>query len=163
MSDHSRRDLFTPILNNDAIVGPVLLIARVLMSAVFIVFGIAKIVHNSRMREYMESQGVTSSLLPLAMVVEIACGVLVALGYQTRIAALLLSGFCMIATSLFHTQFSITGELAHFTKDFAIAGGFLFMIAYGPGPLSLDAHIARTKASREALPDNRAHEQVMRT
>ena len=60
---------------------------------------------------------------------------------------MMLAGFCIIATSLFHTQFNATGELAHFTKDFSIAGGFLFMIAYGPGPLSLDARIARARAS----------------
>jgi putative oxidoreductase len=149
MNDNLQSDFLTPILNNSSLMGVVLLIARVFMAAVFLVFGIAKIVHNSNMREYMESQGVTSSLLPVAIVIEIAGGVLVALGYQTRIAAMILAGFCITATLLFHTRFEVIGELSNFTQDFAIGGGFLFMIAYGPGPLSLDARIARLKASKK--------------
>jgi putative oxidoreductase len=121
------------------------------MAVVFLTFGIGKIIHNARMQAYMEAHGVTSRLLPLAVVVELGCGILVILGYQTRYAALLLSGFCIIATLLFHSQFSVSGELSHFTKDFAISGGFMFMIAYGPGPLSLDARIARAKASNARL------------
>ncbi len=167
MVDNFRHDLLSPILNpilkNDALLGPALLVARVFMATVFLTFGIGKIIHNTRMQEYMEAHGVTSSLLPLAIVVQLVCGTLIVLGYQTRFAALMLSGFCIIATSLFHTQFNVTGELSHFTKDFAIAGGFLFMIAYGPGPLSLDARIARAKASREGQPAGRTHEQVLRT
>jgi len=151
MNDNSRHDLFSPILDNEALMGPVLLVARVFMAAVFLTFGIGKIIHNARMQAYMEAHGVASSLLPLAVVVQLACGVLIILGYQTRFAALMLSGFCIIATSLFHTQFNVSGELSHFTKDFAIAGGFLFMIAYGPGPLSFDARITRAKASRQVL------------
>jgi|SoiMetStandDraft_2_1073263.scaffolds.fasta_scaffold401300_1 putative oxidoreductase len=147
---------FDPLVNNDAVAGPVLLVARILMSGAFLVFGIGKIIHMARMQDYMEAHGVPGDLIPIAIVVQIGFGLLVVLGYQTRFAAMMLAGFCIIATSLFHTQFSATGELAHFTKDFSIAGGFLFMIAYGPGPLSLDARIARARASgRERLTGER--------
>ena len=157
MSRDSRSDLFAIVLNNQALQGPFLLVARIFMAAVFLTFGVGKILHWARMQEYMEAHGVPGSLISLAIVVQIGFGLLVVLGYQTRFAALMLAGFCIIATSLFHTQFSVTGELSHFTKDFAIAGGFLFMIAYGPGPLSLDARFASTKASKAdaSAADNR--------
>ena len=141
-------DLFISVLNNNALIGPCLLVARIFMAAVFLTFGIGKIIHMGRMQSYMEAHGVPGGLISLAIVVQIGCGLLVVLGYQTRFAALMLAGFCIVATSLFHTQFNVPGELSHFTKDFAIAGGFLFMIAYGPGPLSLDARITRAKSSR---------------
>ena len=139
MGRDPRTGFFDSILDREAMMGLALLVARVFMSAVFLVFGIGKILHMQRMQSYMEAHGVPGSLISLAIVVQIGFGLLVVLGYRTRFAALMLAGFCIIATSLFHTQFSVTGELAHFTKDFAIAGGFLFMIAHGPGPLSLDA------------------------
>jgi putative oxidoreductase len=119
------------------------------MAAVFIIFGVVKIINNARMRAYMIAHGVPDSLILLAILVEVVGGILVLIGYKTRLAALMMAGFCIVATSLFHTQFSAGGELAHFTKDLAIAGGFLFMIAYGPGPLSVDARLGRTKEVRE--------------
>ena len=139
MESNGPDDLFSRILNSPALLGPILLVGRVFMAAVFMTFGIGKIIHTARMQAYMEAHGVPSSLIWLAILVQIAGAVLVILGYQTRLAALMLAGFCIIATCLFHTQFQVAGELAHFTKDFAIAGGFFFVIAYGPGPLSLDA------------------------
>jgi putative oxidoreductase len=71
--------------------------------------------------------------------------VLVLLGYYTRYGALGLAGFCMIASSLFHNQFSIPFEVGQFGLDWAIAGGFLFMFAYGPGPLSLEERQRRAR------------------
>ena len=160
MSRNYIDDLVNAILKNDALLGPVLLIARIFMAGVFLTFGVGKILHTARMQAYMEAHGVPPSLISLAIVVQIGCGLLVVLGYQTRFAALMLAGFCIIATSLFHAQFSVGGELSHFTKDFAIAGGFLFMIAYGPGPLSLDARIAAARESRETARSVRNREQI---
>lgn len=132
-------DLFSPILDNEALLGPALLVARIFMSGVFLVFGVGKILHRLQMESYMEAHGVPGEWIFLAIAVQIGFGLLVAIGYRTRFAALMLAGFCIIATSLFHTDFQAAGELTHFTKDFAIAGGFLFLIANGPGPLSIDA------------------------
>lgn len=138
MNRDTPSDLFSPILNSEALLGVVLLVGRIFMSGVFLVFGVGKILHRPQMELYMEAHGVPRELIFLAIAVQIGFGLLVALGYRTRFAALMLAGFCIIATCLFHTDFQAPGELAHFTKDFAIAGGFLFLIANGPGPLSLD-------------------------
>ena len=139
MNRDTPSDLFSPILNREALLGVVLLVGRIFMSGVFLVFGVGKILHRPQMESYMEAHGVPREWIFLAIAVQIGFGLLVAIGYRTRFAALMLAGFCIIATSLFHTDFHAPGELAHFTKDFAIAGGFLFLIANGPGTLSFDA------------------------
>ena len=138
-------NLVEPVLRNDALLGPILLAARLLMAAVFMLFGTAKVVDTAEMQQYMEANDVPGGLIYLAILVQIGAGVLVALGYYTRLNAVLLAGFCIVATTLFHSNFSDPNELAHFTKDLAIAGGFLFMIAFGPGPWSLDAYRERTR------------------
>jgi putative oxidoreductase len=139
MDRDTPRDLFDLILDNEAFRGAALLVARLFMAAVFIRFGIGKIIHRPQRQSYMEAHGVPPELIYLAIVVQLGFGLMIALGYQTRFAALMLVGFCVIAPSLFHTDFSLQGEESQFYKDFAIAGGFLFVIANGPGPLSLDA------------------------
>jgi putative oxidoreductase len=154
--------LFRPLLKNEVLVGTGLLIGRLWMAVLFIIFGMNKLVHTDQMQDYMRAHNgsVPVQLIYLAMIVQIGCGVLLALGYQTRFAALMLAGFCIIATSLFHTDFNAPGELAHFTKDFAIAGGFLFMIAYGPDRFSLDAYLGRRRSlanTRRREDDKLAH------
>jgi putative oxidoreductase len=146
MSGNFYNDFFSTVLSRSATIGPLLLIARVFMAAVFVIFGVYKIVFNAKMKGYMKAHGVPGVLIYLVILVQIGGGILVVLGYQTRFAALMLAGFCIVAPLLFHTDFKNGVELAHFTKDFAIAGGFLFMLAYGPGPLSLDEHLSQTKS-----------------
>ena len=143
---------FDAILGNKLLLGLALLVARIWMAVLFLTFGINKLIHTGAMQEYMQlhNGSVPVGLIYLAILVQIACGGCVALGYHTRFNALMLAGFCIIATSLFHTNFAMEGELTNFLKDFAIAGGFLFMIAFGPGPLSLDARFRRVK-QREAM------------
>src|SRR5437764_103640 len=109
MSAGSRTDLFAIVLNNNALLGPVLLVARIFMAGVFLTFGVGKMLHTARMQEYMELHGVPGGLISLAIIVQIGFGLLVVLGYHTRFAALMLAGFCIIATSLFHSQFNVTG------------------------------------------------------
>ncbi len=118
--------------------GPVLLIARLFTAPIFVFYIVNEIVKNSQMREYMETHGVPGDLIYLVLTVQIAGVALVALGYKTRLAALTLAGFCLVTGLIFNTGASI-----QILKDLAIAGGLLFMSAYGPGPLSLDARHGR--------------------
>jgi len=110
---------------------------------VFFYYGTSKILHTSRMQAYMmrHNSHVPTNLIYLAILTQIVPPALVLLGYKTRYGALALSGFCIIATSLFHTDFSNHAEAEQFLLDFAMAGGLLFMFAYGPGPFSLDASL----------------------
>jgi putative oxidoreductase len=151
---------FKAVLNNDALVAGGLLVARLLLAVPFLTFGVSKVLHTPQIQQYMLAHHVAPSLVYLTIAVQIGFGACMAIGYQTRFAAMMLAGFCMIATSLFHTDFSLPGELAQFTKDFAIAGGFLFVIAQGPGWLSVDAYLERIRQRLRAFQPQPSHYRV---
>jgi putative oxidoreductase len=93
----------------------------------------------------MAAYGVPGALLPLAIAIELGCGALIVIGSQTRLAALALSGFCLVAAAIFHTKFSDTNQVLHFAKDIALAGAFLFVAGRGAGRFSIDAVFARRR------------------
>ena len=113
-------------------------LGRLFIAAIFINSGISKISGYAGTQAYMESQGVPGMLLPLVILVEVVGGAAVVIGWQTRIAALLLAGFTLLSALLFHLDFSDQMQTIQFMKNVAIAGGFLFLVASGPGALSLD-------------------------
>ena len=130
--------------------GPFLLTAR-LFTAGILVFRILNDVRAAH----------SSALIYLAVTIQFVGVVLVVLGYyKTRYGALALSGFCIIATSLFHADFGNHGEVEQFLLDFAIAGGLLFMFAHGPGPLSLDARRAKRSANTTLSVDGQIESDV---
>ena len=77
--------------------------------------------------------------MPLVILTELGGGLLIVLGFQTRLAALALAGFCILTAILFHRNLAEISEFIHFNKDLAIAGGFLLLVAFGAGNWSLDA------------------------
>lgn len=119
--------------------GPALLAARVLMAAIFIITGYNKIGGYAGTQKYMAANGVPDMLLPLVILVEIGGGLLILLGFQTRLVAILLAGFTLIAALLFHAKLGDTNQMIQFLKNLAIAGGFLTLFVAGPGPFSIDA------------------------
>jgi putative oxidoreductase len=86
----------------------------------------------------MARHGVPGLLIWPAIALQIGAGLAVAVGYQTRLSALSLAAFCVVASALFHNNFADLGEVSNFTKDMATAGGFLILALVGAGPLSLD-------------------------
>ena len=115
------------------------LVGRFLLSAIFLHEAYAKLTAYAPSQAYMRAFGVPGELLPLAIAVELGCGLLVLVGYQTRIAALLLAGFCIVTAILFHLKLGDRNQLLHLEKDLAIAGGFLVLFAHGAGAWALDA------------------------
>ena len=115
------------------------LIGRLLLAAIFLHEAYAKLTAYSAAVTYAEAFGVPGALLPLAIAVELGGGVLIAIGYQTRAAALVLAGFCVATALLFHVKLGVRNELLHFEKDLAIAGGFLVLFAHGGGAWAVDA------------------------
>src|SRR5437868_14026921 len=128
------------------------LLGRFLLSALFLHEAWSKVIGYSMTIAYMQAFGVPRHLLPLAIGFEFGCGLLILFGYQTRIAALLLAGFCVSTAILFHTRFGDRNQLLHFEKDLAIGGGFLMVFAHGSGAWSLDA-LKTHKDRRPAWPD----------
>jgi putative oxidoreductase len=118
---------------------------RVLMTAIFIMAGISKLGAYTATQGYMESMGVPGVLLPVVILLELGGGLAVLLGWQTRISAFLLAGFCIVSALIFHANFGDQMQSILFMKNMAMAGGFLFLVAGGAGAWSLDA---RRQASR---------------
>ena len=118
---------------------------RVLMSAIFVMAGISKLGAYAATQGYMESMGVPGILLPLVILLELGGGLAVLLGWQTRISAFLLAGFCIVSALIFHANFGDQMQSILFMKNLAMAGGFLFLVADGAGVWSLDA---RRQANR---------------
>ncbi|HSG96347.1 MAG TPA: DoxX family protein, partial [Afifellaceae bacterium] len=78
-------------------------------------------------------------LLPLVIIVELVGGLMIAAGFFTRITALALAGFTLVAAGVFHANFGDQMQMILFMKNLSIAGGFLLLAAIGPGSLSVDA------------------------
>jgi putative oxidoreductase len=52
--------------------------------------------------------------------------------------ALALAGFCIVTAVLFHSNLGDQTQFVLFMKNFAMAGGFLFLARDGAGAFSLD-------------------------
>ena len=119
---------------------PVVLVARLLLATIFVVEGWLKIRDYSGTVAYMEANGVSGVALPIVILTELGGGLLVVLGFFTRIAAVALAGFCLLTILFFHMA---PDQAVNFYKNLSMAGGFLMLAAYGPGAWSLDAMLWR--------------------
>ena len=126
-------------MNQSSLTAATQVTGRVLMSAIFIMAGINKIGGYAATQGYMDSMGVPGALLPAVILLELGGGLAVLLGWQTRISAFLLAGFSVLSALIFHANFGDQMQSILFMKNMAMAGGFLLLVAGGPGAWSLDA------------------------
>ena len=113
-------------------------IGRILLSALFLIEGIGKISMQEDVIMYMEDYGVPEILFIPAVILEILFPLLLIVGYKTKLSALIMALFTLTVAIIFHTNFSEEIQVIFFLKDIAIAGGFMIIIVYGPGKISLD-------------------------
>ena len=119
-------------------------LGRVLLSTLFLVEGIGKISIQEDVMMYMEDYGVPEILFFPATILEILFPLLLIVGYKTKWAALIMALFTFTVAIIFHTDFSEGMQMVFFLKDIAIGGGFMIIVAYGPGKISLD-HYFKSK------------------
>jgi putative oxidoreductase len=119
------------------------LVGRILLAHIFLLAGLNKIGAYAATQGYMEAMGVPGILLPLVILLEIAGGITLIIGWQTRLAALALAGFTVVAAILFHSNFSDQMQMILFMKNFAIAGGLIYLAGNGAGSYSLDDRSAK--------------------
>ena len=113
-------------------------LGRIFLSAIFLIEGMNKIFNYEGTIEYMESFKVPEYLAIPAIIVEILFPLLLIVGYQTKISALVLAIFTLATALIFHTDFTSQMQLTSFLKNFAIAGGFLIIFVNGAGKYSID-------------------------
>ena len=113
-------------------------LGRIFLSALFLIEGFGKISMQEDVIMYMEDYGVPGILFVPATVLEILFPMLLIVGYKTKWAASVMALFTFTVAIIFHTDFSEGMQMILFLKDIAIAGGFMIIIVYGPGKISLD-------------------------
>ena len=114
------------------------LVARILISALFLLNGIFKISNYDGTVGWMEGFGIPGILIIPAIILEIVGPILIILGYKTKIAAGFLTLFCIATAVIFHNDFSDQMQLGSFLKNIALAGGFIFILINGTKDFSLD-------------------------
>jgi putative oxidoreductase len=121
------------------------LIGRFLIAALFLPAGIAKLTGFAGTVGYIQSVGLPSptAAAVLALIVEIAGGIALLIGFQTRITAVVLAVFTFFASVFFHAYWAAPADQAFvaqllFFKNIAVIGGLLVLASSGAGKFSID-------------------------
>jgi len=123
--------------------------ARLLFVVMFLPAGIGKLTGFAGTVGYISSVGLPLPAVgaALAVVIEIAGSIALLVGFRTRVTALVLAVFTLVASFFFHAFWSAPADQAFvvqllFYKNIALAGGLLALVANGAGGWSLDARRA---------------------
>ena len=112
-----------------------LLLARVLLSAIFIQAGFHKLTAYASMVPYFAKLGLPmpQAAWLVAVAIELGGGLLILAGFRTRLVAPVMAAFCVATAFIAHYHPDDTANMIQFMKNLAIAGGFLQLAATGPG------------------------------
>jgi len=123
----------------------VLLVSRMFLAGVFIVFGMRKLLAVTGTAGYFTKLGLPMPeiLVWLVILVEVGGGILLVIGWRTRLVAWILAGFVVLATLAAHRYWEFDAaqyvpQLTNFMKNLAITGGLLSLAAMGAGRYSVD-------------------------
>lgn len=109
------------------------LVGRCLIGLLFVFTGVG-IVNNGidGFASMIDARGLPMAVLLawIVVVIKVAAGACLILGYRTAQAALALLIFTGLATLLYHLDL----EDVNLFKNLAIMGGLLYVYIYGPGP-----------------------------
>jgi len=115
-------------------------LGRVLMAIIFILAGFQKLQNPSGTAQYFAHVNIPLPDIAVwvSIVVELIGGLLILVGFQTRWVAIILAAFCLVTGFGVHLPVGDQNNMIHFLKNLAMAGGFLYIFAYGAGKLSID-------------------------
>ena len=114
------------------------LIGRILISLVFLLSGVNKIINYDDTFMWMDDYEVAGILLIPTIILEIVAPILIIIGYQVRISAVLLGMFCIATAIIFSSDFSDQMQIVGFLKNLGLAGGFLFLAINGSRKYSIE-------------------------
>ena len=112
--------------------GIVIAIARIALVLIYFMGGFGLLTGELPI-EFAAGKGVPAIGVYAGYAIKLFGGLAVIIGFQTRIAALLLVLFTLGTAFIFHGDFGSV-----FWKEISMIGGLLLVAAYGPGPLSVD-------------------------
>jgi putative oxidoreductase len=115
---------------------------RILLASIFLISGLVKIGTYAATAGYMDATGIPGELLPVVIAFEVLAAIALVVGWKTRLTALLLAGFTLVAGLLFHNNFADPMQMIMFLKNIAITGGLLILVANGAGAVSFDRRAA---------------------
>lgn len=122
-----------------------LLAARLLLAAVFLYSGAAKLLGwQAAVTEFSQLNVPLPVIAVIAtVVVQLLGGLAIGLGWQVRAAAAALAAFTVLATLIAHPFWVFSGvefqrQLTTALEHLAIVGGFLLLTVTGPGRFSLE-------------------------
>jgi putative oxidoreductase len=120
------------------------LAGRILLAVIFLISGFGKVMGFDGTVGYIGTKlPMPQVVAVLTIVVELGGGILLAIGYKARWAALALAIFTLAAAILFHDFWAAEAaqkmnQQINFLKNLAIAGGMLMVFAFGPGRYSVE-------------------------
>jgi len=122
-----------------------LLLARILLAVLFVMGGWSKLMNPAGGAGYIASVGLPGWLIYPAIVAELGGGLLILIGFQTRLVALFMAVFTVFLALVFHNYFALAADdkmfmfqYLNFYKNLGMAGGFFALVASGAGGWSVD-------------------------
>jgi putative oxidoreductase len=132
---------------SDKIKDEALLVARLLLIALYLLSGWSKLTDYAGTVGFMTQVGAPLPALAAAVAIfmEVPVAIAILLGAFTRPLAVLMALYTLGAAFIGHHYWTMTGpaqldNLIHFYKNVSIMGGFLLLYVAGPGKYSLDAN-----------------------
>ena len=123
----------------------VALIGRIALTVIFVLSGSQKLIDFTGTASMIAGAGVPLPTVAaaVAVVIELGGGLAIFAGWMTRVAALAIVVFLIIISPIFHNFWTMEGEArmmnqVMFLKNVSMLGGFLLLMAFGPGRYSVD-------------------------
>jgi putative oxidoreductase len=117
-------------------------VARVVMGLCFIYYGVSKLFFIPGTIGFVASKlPLPAEVFWLSVVIETGGGLLLVIGLKTRWVAAWFAFYCCFTAAIFHTDFANRFTMDHFFENFALAGGFLSIMAVGPGAAAVDNRV----------------------
>lgn len=134
------------------------LLGRLMIATIFLMSAVGnKIPKFNDVAGYMASEGVPMPQVALAgaIVFLIAGSLSVIVGFKLRCGAALLLVFLVLATYYFHDFWTFEGQeqqtqMIQFMKNLSMMGTMIFLMANGPGAMSLDSRLGARNADQRS-------------
>jgi putative oxidoreductase len=122
-----------------------ILVTRILLMALFVLFGWSKLTGFSGTVAYMTQTGAPMPEISavIAVVMEFVVGIAIVVGFYTRPLAVLLALYTLGTAFIAHHYWTMSGmeqyvNMINFYKNVSIIGGLLLLSVTGPGKYSFD-------------------------